>query len=82
MVASNKSSQILNKSCNASEPAEGGQEVVLKLRLSSNCQDVKLPLYTNDTIGMAKKKLEVRSWQDLLFVWVHESEPEDEFVNH
>uniref|UniRef100_A0A1B6LBA7 Ubiquitin-like domain-containing protein n=1 Tax=Graphocephala atropunctata TaxID=36148 RepID=A0A1B6LBA7_9HEMI len=40
------------------EPTEGGQEIVLKLRLSSNCQDVKLPLYTSDTIGLAKKKLE------------------------
>ncbi|XP_054260642.1 ubiquitin domain-containing protein 1 [Macrosteles quadrilineatus] len=40
------------------ESREGGQEIVLKLRLSSNCQDVKLPLYTSDSIGMAKKKLE------------------------
>ncbi|BET02098.1 ubiquitin domain-containing protein [Nesidiocoris tenuis] len=40
------------------EPAEGGTEVVLKLRLSSTCQDVKLPIFTTDTIGIAKKKLQ------------------------
>ncbi|RZF47418.1 ubiquitin domain-containing protein 1 [Nilaparvata lugens] len=40
------------------EAGEGGTEIVLKLRLSSNCQDVKLPVYTNDTIGTAKKKLQ------------------------
>lgn len=41
------------------EAGEGGTEIILKLRLSSNCQDVKLPLLTTDTIGMAKKKLQV-----------------------
>ncbi|XP_075223615.1 ubiquitin domain-containing protein 1 [Lycorma delicatula] len=42
----------------SSEPGEGGTEIVLKLRLSLNCQDVKLPVFTNDTIGTAKKKLQ------------------------
>nr|CAD7460013.1 unnamed protein product [Timema tahoe] len=32
--------------------------MVLKLRLSSTCVDVKLPVSTKDTIGMAKKKLQ------------------------
>uniref|UniRef100_A0A0A9XXE8 Ubiquitin domain-containing protein 1 n=1 Tax=Lygus hesperus TaxID=30085 RepID=A0A0A9XXE8_LYGHE len=41
-----------------SEPTERGTETVLKLRLSSTCQDVKLPIYTTDTIGIAKKKLQ------------------------
>ena len=38
---------------------DGGTEIVLKLRLSSTCMDVKLPVSTKDTIGMAKKKLQV-----------------------
>ncbi|KAL1122832.1 hypothetical protein AAG570_003158 [Ranatra chinensis] len=42
----------------SSEPVEGGKEITLKLRLSSTCQDVKLPIFTTDTIGMAKKKLQ------------------------
>nr|CAD7266692.1 unnamed protein product [Timema shepardi] len=41
-----------------SEPIDGGAEMVLKLRLSSTCVDVKLPVSTKDTIGMAKKKLQ------------------------
>lgn len=41
-----------------SEPVDGGTEMVLKLRLSSTCMDVKLPVSTKDTIGMAKKKLQ------------------------
>lgn len=41
-----------------SEPVDGGTEMVLKLRLSSTCMDVKLPVCTKDTIGMAKKKLQ------------------------
>lgn len=36
-----------------------GTEVVLKLRLSSTCTDVKLPVYSKDTIGQCKKKLQV-----------------------
>lgn len=43
-----------------SEPVDGGTEVVLKLRLSSTCQDVKLSVYSRDTIGQSKKKLQVR----------------------
>jgi len=42
----------------SSEPIEGGTEIVIKLRLSSTCQDVKLPIFTTDTIGTAKKKLQ------------------------
>lgn len=41
-----------------SEPVEGGTEMVLKLRLSSNCVDIKLTVSSKDTIGMAKKKLQ------------------------
>jgi hypothetical protein len=41
------------------EPVDGGAEILLKLRLSSTCMDVKLPVCTKDTIGMAKKKLQV-----------------------
>ncbi|XP_014287607.1 ubiquitin domain-containing protein 1 [Halyomorpha halys] len=41
-----------------SEPVEGGTEITLKLRLSSTCQDVKLPIFTTDTIGTAKRKLQ------------------------
>lgn len=41
-----------------SEPVDGGTEMVLKLRLFSTCMDVKLPVCTKDTIGMAKKKLQ------------------------
>lgn len=40
------------------EPVEGGTEITLKLRLSSTCQDVKLPIFTTDTIGTAKRKLQ------------------------
>ncbi|XP_023709615.1 ubiquitin domain-containing protein 1 isoform X2 [Cryptotermes secundus] len=40
------------------ECSDGGTEMVLKLRLSSTCMDVKLPVSTKDTIGMAKKKLQ------------------------
>lgn len=36
-----------------------GTEVILKLRLSSTCTDVKLPVYSKDTIGQCKKKLQV-----------------------
>lgn len=41
-----------------SEPVESGTETVLKLRLSHNCNDVKLPVYSRDTISMCKKKLQ------------------------
>lgn len=43
----------------SSEPVDGGTELTLKLRLSSICSDVKLPVYTKDTIGQCKKKLQV-----------------------
>lgn len=33
---------------------------MLKLRLSTTLGDVKLPVYSKDTIGNAKKKLQVR----------------------
>ena len=40
-----------------SEPVDGGTETILKLRLSHNCTDVKLPVYTTDTISTCKKKI-------------------------
>lgn len=42
-----------------SEPVDGGQEVILKLRLSSSFADTKLIVYSKDTIGQCKKKLQV-----------------------
>lgn len=42
-----------------SEPIDGGTEATLKLRLSHNCTDIKLSVYTTDTIGICKKKLQV-----------------------
>ncbi|XP_044734818.1 ubiquitin domain-containing protein 1 [Chrysoperla carnea] len=41
-----------------SEPVDGGIETILKLRLSHTCVDVKLPVFSTDTIGMCKKKLQ------------------------
>lgn len=41
------------------ESLDEGSEIMLKLRLSSNCQDIKMPLMTRDTIAQAKKKLQV-----------------------
>lgn len=41
------------------EPVDGGTEMTLKLRLSTTMGDVKLPVYSKDTIGVAKKKLQV-----------------------
>jgi hypothetical protein len=38
-----------------------GTEMILKLRLSSTCCDVKLPVLTTDTIFASKKKLQVSS---------------------
>lgn len=43
-----------------SEPVDGGTELVLKLRLSSSFADTKLSVYSKDTIGQCKKKLQVR----------------------
>lgn len=42
-----------------SEAVDGGPEVVLKLRLSSSFSDTKLTVYSKDTIGQCKKKLQV-----------------------
>lgn len=42
-----------------SEPVDGGTEIVLKLRLSSSFIDTKLSVYSKDTIGQCKKKLQV-----------------------
>ena len=42
-----------------SEPVDGGTEIILKIRLSSTCTDVKLSVYSKDTIGQCKKKLQV-----------------------
>ncbi|XP_060527018.1 ubiquitin domain-containing protein 1 [Cylas formicarius] len=41
-----------------SEPVEGGAETVLKLRLSNSFSDVKMTVYSRDTIGVCKKKLQ------------------------
>ncbi|XP_066149493.1 ubiquitin domain-containing protein 2 [Euwallacea fornicatus] len=41
-----------------SEPVEAGMETILKLRLSHNCSDVKLAVYSKDSISMCKKKLQ------------------------
>ncbi|CAG9766772.1 unnamed protein product [Ceutorhynchus assimilis] len=41
-----------------SEPVEAGTETVLKLRLSHNCSDVKLAVYSSDSISVCKKKLQ------------------------
>lgn len=42
------------------EPVDGGIEQTLRLRLSTTLGEVKLPVYSKDTIGNAKKKLQVR----------------------
>jgi len=42
-----------------SEPVDGGTEIFLKLRISSTMTDVKLPVYSKDTVGQCKKKLQV-----------------------
>lgn len=44
-----------------SEPVDGGEEIVLKLRLSSSFADTKLNAYSKDTIGQCKKKLQVNN---------------------
>lgn len=41
------------------EPIDEGTEQTLKLRLSTTLGEVKLPVYSNDTIAIAKKKLQV-----------------------
>jgi len=41
------------------EPVDEGTEQTLKLRLSTTLGEVKLPVYSNDTIAVAKKKLQV-----------------------
>ncbi|XP_023169591.1 ubiquitin domain-containing protein 1 [Drosophila hydei] len=41
-----------------SEPVDGGTEIFLKLRISSSMTDVKLPVYSKDTVGQCKKKLQ------------------------
>ncbi|XP_031625836.1 ubiquitin domain-containing protein 1 isoform X1 [Contarinia nasturtii] len=43
-----------------SEPVDGGIEVILKLRLSSSFSDTKLTVYSKDTIGQCKKKLQAQ----------------------
>lgn len=42
-----------------SEPVEGGSATTLRLRLSTTCQDVKLIVYSRDTVVQCKKKLQV-----------------------
>ncbi|XP_050293396.1 ubiquitin domain-containing protein 2 isoform X2 [Anthonomus grandis grandis] len=41
-----------------SEPVEAGSETCLKLRLSHSCNDVKLAVYSSDSISVCKKKLQ------------------------
>lgn len=41
-----------------SEPVDGGEEVVLKLRLSSSLTDARLTVFSRDTIGQCKKRLQ------------------------
>lgn len=48
-----------------SEPVDGGTEVFLKLRISSTMSDVKLPVYSKDTVGQCKKKLQVSDFSQL-----------------
>uniref|UniRef100_A0A336MFK6 CSON000881 protein n=1 Tax=Culicoides sonorensis TaxID=179676 RepID=A0A336MFK6_CULSO len=43
-----------------SEPIDGGAEIQLKLRLSSTLSDVKLSVYSKDTVGQCKKKLQAQ----------------------
>lgn len=52
-----------------SEPVDGGSEVVLKLRLSSSFSDTKLSVYSKDTIGQCKKKLQV-SYGKISVYWI------------
>ncbi|XP_067615955.1 ubiquitin domain-containing protein 1 [Eurosta solidaginis] len=42
-----------------SEPVDGDSNFFLKLRISSTMSDVKLPVYSKDTVGQCKKKLQV-----------------------
>lgn len=54
-----------------SEPVDGGTEVTLKLRLSSSFSDTKLSVYSKDTIGQSKKKLQVyRSIDSCKLCWL------------
>lgn len=41
-----------------SEPVDAGTEVVLKLRVSISCADVKLKVSSKDSIATAKRKLQ------------------------
>lgn len=45
-----------------SEPVDGGFETTLKLRLSSTCSDIEMTVYSRDTIGQCKKKIQVRGF--------------------
>jgi hypothetical protein len=41
------------------EEGVGGQEIALKLRLSNTCQDVRMKVFTQETVAMIKKRLQV-----------------------
>lgn len=46
-----------------SEPmneSAGGEEIVVKFRLSTTCTDIKVPILTKETVFAAKKKLAAR----------------------
>uniref|UniRef100_A0A6M2DII2 Putative ubiquitin domain-containing protein 2 isoform x1 n=1 Tax=Xenopsylla cheopis TaxID=163159 RepID=A0A6M2DII2_XENCH len=49
-----------------SEPVDAGTEMTLKLRLSSTSQDIKLLVYSKDTISQCKKKLQVQEGVETL----------------
>lgn len=48
-----------------SEPVDGGNEVQLKLRLSSTLTDVKLSVFSKDSIFACKKKLQTQEKVDV-----------------
>lgn len=52
------------------EPVDEGTEQTLKLRLSTTLGEVKLPVYSNDTIAIAKKKLQVCITYNYIFNWM------------
>lgn len=60
-----------------SEQVDAGTETILKLRLSHNCSDIKLAVYSKDSISVCKKKLQVsvvaKAWlnkkQKLFFLY-------------
>lgn len=54
-----------------SETVDEGTETVLKLRLSHSCSDIKLSVYSTDTISICKKKLQVCTFHKFLEISLH-----------